>query len=124
MSKLIVKMDIRQSWFDKQLDLDPVPLVLIDQTWTAINMSRTRGRCLKGERLRMDFPHGQSKTMTLVAVLRNTGIVARLVVDGQINRAWFEAYVGQVLVPTLKPGDIVILDNFSSHKRPAPREII
>lgn len=69
----------------------------------------------------MGFPHGHRKTTTLVAGLRNTGMVAPLVIDGPINGEWFEAYVAQVLVPTLKPGDIVILDNLSSHKRPAAR---
>lgn len=113
-----------QSWFDKQLDLDPARLVFIDETWTATNMARTHGRCLKGGRLRMGFPHGHRKTTTLVAGLRNTGMVAPLVIDGPINGEWFEAYVGQVLVPTLKPGDVVILDNLSSHKRLAAREII
>lgn len=117
-------LEMRQSWFDKQLDLDPARLVFIDETWTATNMARTHGRCLKGERLRMGFPHGHRKTTTLVAGLRNTGMVAPLVIDGPINGEWFEAYVGQVLVPTLKPGDVVILDNLSSHKRLAAREII
>ncbi|AHK45878.1 putative carboxy-terminus of transposase for insertion sequence NGRIS-7g [Ensifer adhaerens OV14] len=72
----------------------------------------------------MGFPHGHRKTTTLVAGLRNTGMVAPLVIDGPINGEWFEAYVAQVLVPTLKPGDIVILDNLSSHKRPAARALI
>lgn len=72
----------------------------------------------------MGFPHGHRKTTTLVAGLRSTGMVAPLVIDGPINGEWFEAYVAQVLVPTLKPGDIVILDNLSSHKRPAAREMI
>lgn len=72
----------------------------------------------------MGFPHGHRKTTTLVAGLRNTGMVAPLVTDGPINGEWFEAYVAQVLVPTLKPGDVVILDNLSSHKRPAARELI
>jgi len=67
---------MRQSWFDKQLDLDPARLVFIDETWTATNMARTHGRCLKGERLRMGLPHGHRKTTTLVAGLRNTGMVA------------------------------------------------
>ena len=87
-------------------------------------MARTHGRCNRGERLRMGFPHGHRKTTTLVAGLRNTGMVAPLVIDGPINGEWFEAYVAQVLVPTLKPGDVVILDNLSSHKRPAAREMI
>lgn len=72
----------------------------------------------------MGFPHGHRKTTTLVAGLRNTGMVAPLVIDGPINGKWFEAYVAQVLVPALKPGDVVILDNLSSHKRPAARELI
>ena len=67
----------------------------------------------RGERLRMGFPHGHRKTTTFVAGLRNTGMVAPLVIDGPINGEWFEAYVAQVLVPILKPGDIVILDNLS-----------
>lgn len=72
----------------------------------------------------MGFPHGHRKTTTLVAGLRITGMVAPLVIDGPINGEWFEAYVAQVLLPTLKPGDVVILDNLSSHKRPAAREMI
>ena len=117
-------LEKRQCWFKAQLDLDPERLVFIDETWTATNMARTHGRCRKGERLRMGFPHGHRKTTTLVAGLRNTGMVAPLVIDGPINGEWFEAYVAQVLVPTLKPGDVVILDNLSSHKRPAARELI
>lgn len=74
--------------------------------------------------MRMGFPHGHRKTTTLVAGLRSTGMVAPLVIDGPINGEWFEAYVAQVLVPILKPGDVVILDNLSSHKRPAAREMI
>ena len=70
-------------------------------------MARTHGRCRKGERLRMGFPHGHRKTTTLVAGLRSTGMVAPLVIDGPINGEWFEAYVAQVLVPTLKPGDVI-----------------
>lgn len=115
---------MRQSWFDKQRDLDPARLVFIDETWTTTDMAPTHRRCLKGERLQKGFPHGHRKTTMLVAGLRNTGMVAPLIIDGLINGEWFEAYVGQVFAPTLKPSDIVILDNLSSHKRPAAREII
>ncbi|MFN4019658.1 MAG: IS630 family transposase [Erythrobacter sp.] len=114
----------RQRWFDHQLDLDPERLVFIDETWTATNMTRSHGRCPKGERLRMGFPHGHRKTTTLVAGLRMTGMVAPMVLDGPINGDWFEAYVTQVLVPELHPGDIVIMDNLSSHKRAAVKERI
>ena len=87
-------------------------------------MTRSHGRCARGERLRMGFPHGRRKTTTLVAGLRMTGMVAPMVLDGTINGDWFEAYVAQVLVPELRPGDIVIMDNLSSHKRAAVRERI
>ena len=87
-------------------------------------MARTHGRCPRGERLRMSFPHGHRKTTTLVAGLRMTGMVAPMVLDGPINGEWFEAYVRQVLVPELRRGDIVIMDNLSSHKRPVVREVI
>lgn len=87
-------------------------------------MARTHGRCPRGERLRMGFPHGHRKTTTLVAGLRMTGMVAPMVLDGPINGEWFEAYVRQVLVPDLKQGDIVVMDNLSSHKSVAVRDLI
>ena len=114
----------RHAWFDGQLDLEPERLVFIDETWTATNMTRSHGRCAKGERLRMGYPHGHRKTTALVAGLRMTGMVAPMVLDGPINGDWFEAYVTQVLVPELCPGDVVIMDNLSSHKRAAVREKI
>jgi transposase len=98
--------------------------VFIDETWTATNMARSHGRCRKGERLRMGFPHGHRKTTTLVAGLRTSGMVAPMVLDGPINGQWVEAYVTKVLVPELRPGDVVIMDNLSSHKRAAVRELI
>lgn len=107
----------RRGWFDGECDLAPERLVFIDETWTATNMTRSHGRAPRGERLRMGFPHGHRKTTTLVAGLRMSGMIAPMVLDGLINGDWFEAYVGQVLVPELKPGDIVIMDNLSSHKR-------
>jgi len=112
----------RQDWFAGQLDLEPERLVFIDETWTATNMTRSHGRCAKGERLRMGFPHGHRKTTTLVAGLRMTGMVAPMVLDGPINGDWFEAYVTQVLLPELRPGDVVIMDNVSSHERASVRE--
>ncbi|OYV99770.1 MAG: hypothetical protein B7Z58_17805 [Acidiphilium sp. 37-64-53] len=87
-------------------------------------MTRSHGRCARGERLRMGFPHGHRKTTALVAGLRMTGMVAPMVLDGPINGDWFEAYVTQILAPELRPGDVVIMDNLSSHKRDAVRERI
>lgn len=114
----------RHDWFDGQLDLDPDKLVFIDETWTATNMTRSHGRCRRGERLRMGYPHGHRKTTTLVAGLRRSGMVAPMVMDGAINGDWFETYVERLLVPTLTPGDVVIMDNLSSHKRRSVREKI
>ena len=87
-------------------------------------MARLRGRARKGERLRAGIPHGHWKTTTFVAGLRLDGIAAPMVLDGPINRDAFQAYVDQVLVPELKPGDVVLMDNLSSHKGPAVRRAI
>ena len=87
-------------------------------------MARTHGRAPKGERLIASVPHGHWKTTTFVGALRLSGMVAPMVVDGPINAAWFEAYVRNVLVPELKPGDIVVLVNLGSHKGPVIRELI
>jgi transposase len=87
-------------------------------------MARLRGRAPKGQRLRVAVPHGHWKTSTFVAGLRRDGIVAPFVLDGPINRDAFEAYVAQVLVPDIRPGDIVVMDNLSSHKGPRVRELI
>ena len=87
-------------------------------------MVRLRGRARKGERLRAGIPHGHWKTTTFVAGLRLDGIAAPMVLDGPINRDAFQAYVDQVLVPELKPGDVVVMDNLSSHKGPAVRRAI
>ena len=87
-------------------------------------MARLRGRARKGERLRAGIPHGHWKTTTFVAGLRLDGITAPMVLDGPINRDAFQAYVDQVLVAELKPGDVVVMDNLSSHKGPAVRRAI
>jgi hypothetical protein len=78
----------RRAWFEAQPELDPEKLVFIDETWTVTNMARTHGRCARGERLRMGFPHGHRKTTTLVAGLRLGGMVAPMVLDGPINGDW------------------------------------
>ena len=114
----------RETWFEGQLDLDPARLVVLDETWTSTNMTRLRGRSPRGERLRSPVPHGHWKTTTLVAALRLSGIAAPFVLDGPINRDAFQAYVDQVLVPELTPGDIVVMDNLGSHKGPAVRAAI
>jgi transposase len=107
-----------------QLDLDPARLVFIDETGASTNMARLRGRAPKGERLRAGIPRGHWKTTTFVAGLRLTGMVAPMVLDGPMNRSAFLAYVQQVLVPTLAPGDIVLADNLPAHKGRRVREAI
>jgi transposase len=87
-------------------------------------MARTHGRAPRGERLRAAIPHGHWKTTTFVAGLRNSGMVAPMVLDGPINGELFEAYVDQVLVPDLRPGDTVIMDNLGSHKGAGVRAAI
>ena len=114
----------RQEWFDTQPDLDPARLVFIDETWASTNMARRYGRCRRGQRLRSAVPHGHWKTTTFVAGLRLTGIVAPMVLDGPINGRSFQTYVDRVLVPDLRPGDIVIMDNLGSHKGPGVQAAI
>jgi transposase len=114
----------REAWVDSQPDLDPERLVFIDETWASTNMARLRGRAPKGKRLRTGIPHGHWRTTTFVAGLRLTGMVAPTVLDGPINGEAFQAYVDQVLVPELRPGDIVIMDNLGSHKGRAVRAAI
>ena len=114
----------REAWFEDQLELDRSKLVFIDETGAATNMARRRGRAQKGERLRAGIPHGHWKTTTFVAGLRLTGMTAPMVLDGPMNGAAFLAYVQQVLVPELKPGDIVIMDNLSAHKGCQVRDAI
>ena len=87
-------------------------------------MARRHGRCRRGERLRAGVPHGDWKTTTLVAGLRRTGMVAPWVLDGPMNGDAFTTYVTRVLVPELSAGDVVIMDNLSSHKAPAVRAAI
>jgi transposase len=114
----------RQEWFEGQIELDPERLVFIDETWASTNMARLHGRAPKGERLRAGIPQGHWKTTTFVAGLRLTGLMATMVLDGPINRDAFQAYVEQVLVRELRPGDIVIMDNLSSHKGAGIRQAI
>jgi transposase len=87
-------------------------------------MTRTHGRCRKGERLCAKVPHGHWKTLTFLAALRHDRIDAPAVLDGPVNGDSFLAWVEQFLVPTLQPGDIVILDNLGSHKGDAVRKAI
>jgi transposase len=98
--------------------------VFIDETWAKTNMTRTHGRCAKGQRLVGKVPHGWRRTLTFVAALRCDGISAPCVIDAPIDAESFLAWVEQFLVPTLRAGDIVVMDNLSSHKSAAIRRAI
>jgi DDE superfamily endonuclease len=98
--------------------------VFIDETWTKTNMTRLRGPPPCGKRLVAAVPHGHWKTSTFIGALRCDGLVAPGVFDGAINGDLFLAYVEQVLVPTLRQGDVVIMDNLRSHKGAGVREAI
>lgn len=105
-------------------DLDPSRLVFIDETWIKTNMAPLRGWGPKGKRLKGFAPHGHWRTMTFIAALRCDRIDAPCVFDGPINGQSFRAWIDQQLVATLKPGDIVILDNLGSHKAKVIRQTI
>ena len=114
----------RRAWFRGQLDLDPERLIFIDETGASTKMARLRGRAPRGQRLRASIPHGHWKTTTFVGALRLTGMTAPMVLDGPLHGAWVLSDVAQILVPTLTPGDVVILDNLPAHKGAAAREAI
>ena len=114
----------RVQWKKYQGRLDPARLVFIDETWAKTNMTRAHGRAPRGERLVAKVPHGRWRTLTFLAALCSDRIDAPCVIDGPINGETFLAYVEQVLMPTLRPGDIVIIDNLGSHKGKAVRSAI
>ena len=114
----------RQQCKQHQDKIDPKRPAFIDETWVKTNMTRTHGRCPRGQRLVAKVPYGHWKTLTLVAALRCDGIVAPCVLRQPVNAISFLAWVTQFLVPTLRRGDVVIMDNLSSHKRQAIRAAI
>jgi transposase len=114
----------RERWRRHQARVDPSRLVFIDETWAKTNMAPIRGWGAKGARLKAKAPHGHWKTLTFIAALRCDRIDAPCVFDGPINGASFTAYVEQILAPTLRQGDIVILDNLGGHKGKPARAAI
>lgn len=114
----------RARWKARQGSVDVKRLVFIDETWAKTNMSPLRGWSLRGLRLDAKVPFGHWKTMTFIGALRHDRIDAPWVIDGPVNADIFFSYVVTQLVPTLGTGDIVILDNLSSHKAPAVRAAI
>ena len=103
---------------------EPHRLVFVDETATTTKMARLRGRARRGERLRARAPFGHWRTQTFIAALRHDGLTAPWILDAPMNRAIFEAYVETQLAPTLEPGDVVILDNLTSHKSEKAKAIL
>ena len=114
----------REQWRQNQPGLDPARLVFIDETGTSTNMIRSRGRARRGARLIGRVPHGHWKITTFVAGLRYGEIAAPFVIDRPMNGAIFLTYVTRCLVPALKEGDIVVMDNLQPHKAAGVREAI
>lgn len=114
----------RARWQAHQGRIDPARLVFLDETWTKTTMAPLRGWAPRGQRLKAKVPHGHWKTMTFLAALRHDRVEAPWLIDGPINGERFRLYVEKVLVPSLKPGDIVVMDNLGSHKGKAVRRAI
>jgi putative transposase len=114
----------RRRWRVYQKRVDPSRLLFLDETWTKTNMTRFCGWAPRGERLVARVPHGHWKTATFLAALRHNRIDAPCLFDGPINGERFLAYVEQFLIPTLRPGDIIVLDNLGSHKGKLVRNAI
>jgi len=114
----------RAQWRDSQSHIDPRRVVFIDETWAKTNMTRIYGRAPQGVRLVEKTPCGRWQTTTFLGALRAEGFVAPLTVEGAINGSLFRAWVEQHLAPTLRPGDVVVMDNLSSHKVTGVRQAI
>ena len=106
----------RQEWIKRQPEFDLQHLIFLDETWTSTNMTPTYGRAPRGKRCLAQAPFGQRTTTTLVCALQLQGLVAPMVLEGAINGTAFLAWVKQELVPQLKPGDVVVMDNLQPHK--------
>jgi len=114
----------RMQWIKYQDRIDPERLIFIDETWTRTDMAPLRGWSPRGQRLTSKVPHGRWKTMTFLAAPRHDRIDAPWFIEGPIDGDSFQLYVEKVLLPTLHPGDIVIMDNLGSHKGKAVRQLI
>jgi transposase len=107
----------RMAWKASQPEIDIHRLVFIDETGASTEMARLYGCSPYGRGCVAALPHGHWKTTTFVGALRATGMTGPMIHDGPMDGLAFEAYVAQVLVPTLKPDDIVVMDNLAAHKR-------
>jgi transposase len=109
----------RRHWRDTQPVHDARGYVFVDESGVTTDLLRRYGRSPRGARLRDHTPCGHWQTHTVIAALRVGGLGAPAVFDGPLDNPTFLAYIEQVLVPTLQPGDVVVLDNLAIHKQPA-----
>ena len=114
----------RGNWVDGQDDIDPERLIFIDESGLSTKMARLRGWAPKGERCRAAIPHGHWKTITFVGGLTLNGFIAPMLLDGPMDGECFLAWIEQMLVPALRSGDLVIMDNLSAHKVAGVRQAI
>jgi transposase len=114
----------RAAWREEFAGIDPARLVFVDETGASTAMDRTYGRAPGGVRVDGPVPHGHWKMTTLTAAVRLGGVGACPAFDGATTAACFEAYVAQCLAPTLRPGDIVVMDNLSCHKTAEVQRLI
>ena len=114
----------RAQWIKYQNRVGIERLVFVDEIWTKTNMAPLRGWGTRGRRVKAKVPYGHWSTTTFLAALRHDRIEAPWLLEGPIDGESFQIYVEQVLVPTLRPGDIVIMDNLGSHKGKAIRRLI
>jgi transposase len=114
----------RRRWHGWQRFMDPARFVFLDETGTSTSMTRRYGRCPPDQRLVAAVPHGHWRTTTFVAGLRQSGVIAPLVLDGPMTGTAFRAWVEQFLAPALEAGDVVVLDNLAAHKVDGVRQAI
>ncbi|MBE7506074.1 MAG: IS630 family transposase [Planctomycetia bacterium] len=114
----------REHWRRQLGGLDPDRLVFIDESSAKTNLTRLRGRALRGQRVKAHAPYGRWQTTTMLCGLRLRGAIAPMILSGAIDSASFTEYVRQVLAPALQPGDIVVMDNLASHQAVGAHEAI
>jgi transposase len=114
----------RDVWHEELSDVDPERLVFLDESGAQTDMTRTRGRAPKGQRVVAAVPAGHWKVVTVIGAVRTTGPFAAATIVGATDSDVFRAYVREVLAPQLRPGDVVVMDNLSPHKAPGVREAI
>lgn len=114
----------REAWFEGQTELDPEHLIFIDESGLSTKMARLRGWAPKGSRCRAAIPHGHWKTITFVGGLTLNGFIAPMLLDGPMDGECFLAWIEQMLASTLRPGDLVVMDNLPAHKVAGVKEAI